>query len=128
MSASDSNARTSIQAALGAVVHVGASTAVCAVNTMNGAVLWAHATGGYISGTPALKEDGSILYVGSGDGFLYALNATTGAVMRQFLRHFYIFSLNDRLRHPWCVLHCLTANSTCLMFANVHMPCSRQST
>jgi len=43
----------------------------------NGTLKWKYETGGWVTSTPALAEDGT-LYVGSNDDYLYAFNSTTG--------------------------------------------------
>lgn len=41
---------------------------------------WSYTTGGPIGGSAALSADGSTLYVGSEDGYLYALDASNGSL------------------------------------------------
>lgn len=45
----------------------------------HGAKLWEYLTAGAISASPALAADGTV-YVGSSDGYFYAINGTTGAL------------------------------------------------
>ena len=48
-----------------------------ALNATTGAVLWTATTGGAVDSSPAVAN--GVVYVGSDDDKVYALNATTGA-------------------------------------------------
>ena len=49
--------------------------------------LWSYQTGNWVVSSPALSPDGKTLYVGSVDGYLYALSAKKGSVLwKVFLR------------------------------------------
>merc|ERR1712166_1594490 len=41
--------------------------------------LWSVATGGAVQSSPTLSSDGKVVYVGSNDHSLYAVNASTGS-------------------------------------------------
>jgi outer membrane protein assembly factor BamB len=56
------------------LMHIGHSTST-APNTNQ--TLWNYTTGWWVGSSPAVV--GGIVYVGSGDSYVYALNATTGA-------------------------------------------------
>ena len=54
--------------------HSGAGTGNTALNPT---LIWKYTTGKYIASSPAVV--GGIVFIGSGDGNVYALNATNGA-------------------------------------------------
>ena len=43
-----------------------------------GTQIWSHATGGDVRSSPALNAAGTVVYVGSADYNLYAINTTDG--------------------------------------------------
>ena len=47
-----------------------------------GGMAWRFQTGGPVQSTPAVAD--GVLYVGSGDGYLYALDARTGGLRRRW--------------------------------------------
>merc|ERR1712195_351694 len=49
-----------------------------------GSKIWSFATGKYVDSSPALSSDGKVVYVGSGDHNLYAVNASTGSKIWSF--------------------------------------------
>jgi outer membrane protein assembly factor BamB len=54
-------------------------TNLCAINCVSGTTRWVFPTGGHIFSTPSLSE-GGLVFFGSGDGTLYALQASSGQV------------------------------------------------
>ena len=50
---------------------------------MTGAVKWSYTAGGLITSSPAVVD--GVVYVGSYDGKLYALDAVTGAVKWSYI-------------------------------------------
>jgi outer membrane protein assembly factor BamB len=46
---------------------------------VTGTVKWKYLTGGYVRSSPAVAN--GVVYIGSSDGSLYALDASTGAVL-----------------------------------------------
>jgi outer membrane protein assembly factor BamB len=56
--------------------HTGDYSPVAGPVPSNGKLLWNYTTGGYVYSSPAVAN--GVVYVGSEDGNLYALNATTG--------------------------------------------------
>ena len=57
-------------------------TSVYAFDTTTLTIKWTHATGGEIFGSPTVAN--GIVYAASNDGYLYALNAHTGALVWKF--------------------------------------------
>merc|ERR1712195_63269 len=49
-----------------------------------GSKIWSFATGKYVDSSPALSIDGKVVYVGSDDNSLYAVNASTGSKIWSF--------------------------------------------
>merc|ERR1712166_912037 len=49
-----------------------------------GSKIWSFATGKYVDSSPALSIDGKVVYVGSTDTSLYAVNASTGSKIWSF--------------------------------------------
>ena len=77
-------------------------------NVSNLVVAWKYATGGPINSYPTIFN--GVVYVGSNDGFLYAINAATGALL-------WSYSIgNEFVRQPsamdWCSLPPIKAFST----------------
>ena len=58
-------------------LYVGVGSSLLSMDLSKHEVLWRFKTGGEIESSPALS--GRTLYVGSGDGDLYALDSLTGA-------------------------------------------------
>jgi outer membrane protein assembly factor BamB len=56
------------------ITHTGYSTSTAPITNQ---ILWSYATGGIVRSSPAV-EFGGMVFVGSQDGKVYALNATTG--------------------------------------------------
>ena len=50
-----------------------------ALNASTGAKLWSYTTGNSVLCSPAVAN--GVVYIGSDDGFLYALNASTGVLL-----------------------------------------------
>ena len=46
---------------------------MAALDTSTGALLWNYATGGMVGSSPALSAEGTELFVGCEDGYLYSL-------------------------------------------------------
>jgi outer membrane protein assembly factor BamB len=63
----------------GGRIYMVAGSSVVALNPTNGQVLWSNGGLGALSATPAY--DSGALYVGSGNGQLYRLDASTGTVL-----------------------------------------------
>eukprot|EP00947_MAST-08B_sp_MAST-8B-sp1_P000433 g433.t1 len=57
------------------------ATGPCTGGVQAGAVdkLWSYKTGNGVNSSPALSHDGKVVYVGSNDNSLYAINATDGS-------------------------------------------------
>ena len=53
-----------------------------ALNAVTGTLIWSYATGGPISGTPAVAN--GVVYIGSYDKNIYALNAYTGTLLWKY--------------------------------------------
>ena len=66
-------------AVAGGRVFVSTIAGVTALSSSTGAVLWTAATSDSFAASPTVV--GNVVYVGSGNGTLYAFNATTGAVV-----------------------------------------------
>lgn len=64
-------------------IYVGTSTGQVWAFDGAGGRLWMYQTGGGIGNEPALSADGLVLYVGSDDGFLHALQASEGTQLWQ---------------------------------------------
>jgi len=60
-------------------------TAPPAPGAQPGEKLWEFQTGAEVYSSPAIGQDGTV-YVGSGDGKVYALNGGTGARLWEFVR------------------------------------------
>ena len=58
--------------------HTGSSTST----PSTGQLLWKYTTGGLIDSSPAVSD--GVVYIGSNDGNVYALNAATGAQVWSF--------------------------------------------
>jgi hypothetical protein len=65
--------------------HIGYSTST-APNTNQ--TLWNHTTGSYVESSPAVV--GGLVFVGSDDGKLYALNASTGSLVWNYTTGGYV--------------------------------------
>jgi outer membrane protein assembly factor BamB len=63
------------------IIYVACRAGFCAANAETGAILWEHAIYG-IWPTPAVLND--VVYVGSDDNNLYALNANTGILLWRY--------------------------------------------
>jgi outer membrane protein assembly factor BamB len=63
----------------GGRAYVSTAQGIQALSTSTGAVVWSAATSDYFYGSPALV--GGTIYIGSGSGTVYALNASTGATI-----------------------------------------------
>ena len=59
------------------MLYTGMDNRLVSLNTQDKAVSWELMTGGRVASSPAI-EDG-IVYVGSGDGYIYAVNASDGS-------------------------------------------------
>ena len=59
---------------------------------MNGRKIWSFATGDAVSSSPALSRDGKVVYVGSWDKSLYAVNALNGSKVWSFATGGSVFS------------------------------------
>jgi len=74
----------STPAVAGGVVYAGAGDGcLYAIDAVTGAELGRFPTGGPISSSPAVGDDG-LVYVGSADGYLYAIDALTGTEAWRF--------------------------------------------
>jgi outer membrane protein assembly factor BamB len=60
-------------------------SAVYALDINDGAEIWRQPVGGYITYSSAAVSSNGIIYVGSTDGILYSLNASTGDIISSFL-------------------------------------------
>ena len=49
-----------------------------------GKVLWKYATGGVVTSTPTLAPDEGVLYVGSADSYLYAIETVQGTLLWRY--------------------------------------------
>ena len=60
-------------------VYIGSDDgSLYAINATGDSVLWKYTTGGHVRSSPALSADGSVVYVGSMDGYVYAVATDTG--------------------------------------------------
>ena len=53
-----------------------------AINPDTGAVIWTFPTGGAVTTKPAVSSDGSAIYFGSDDGYVYAVNSSGAQLWR----------------------------------------------
>ena len=53
-----------------------------AINPDTGAVIWTFPTGGAVTTKPAVRSDGSAIYFGSDDGYVYAVNSSGAQLWR----------------------------------------------
>ena len=70
----------STPAVSGSMLYVGSFVehTLYAFRILDGQLVWQYTTGDYVNSSPAVY--GNFVYVGSDDGYLYALNAATGAL------------------------------------------------
>ncbi|UCC17827.1 MAG: PQQ-like beta-propeller repeat protein [Dehalococcoidales bacterium] len=66
----------------GDILYLGSGNFVVALNTDTQQIIWEFATGDTVRSSPA--KAGSVIYIGSEDGNLYALDAVTGELQWQF--------------------------------------------
>ena len=62
--------------------HDAAHTGYSTTNPSTGQLLWKYTTGGLIDSSPAVAN--GVVYIGSNDGYVYALNAATGVQIWSF--------------------------------------------
>lgn len=69
---------------VGGVALVGTSYAyaLVAVSPLNGSIVWAYRVGNEITSSPAIAN--GVVYVGSKDGYLYAIDELSGALMWRY--------------------------------------------
>ena len=70
--------------------HTGDYSPVAGSNVSNGKLTWSYTTGDYVVSSPAVAN--GVVYVGSDDGNVYALNATTGAKLWNYTTGGYVWS------------------------------------
>jgi len=70
--------------------HSGDYSPVAGPVPSNGQLKWSYTTGSYVSASPAVAN--GVVYVGSDDGNVYALNATTGAKLWSFTTGYWVYS------------------------------------
>ncbi len=63
--------------------HTGVYNPVAGTTGNTGTLLWSYSTGGQVRSSPAVAD--GVLYVGSYDNYVYALNATSGDVLWSIL-------------------------------------------
>lgn len=64
-------------------LYIGSGNRVIAI-TPGGSKKWEYSTAGQVLSSPALSPDEKVLYIGSDDGKLYALDAQTGSLLWAF--------------------------------------------
>jgi len=84
------------------IVYVGSNDNNLTAFNTDGSIKWTFTTGNWVDSSPALSKDGSTVYVGSWDNYLYAVNTDDGSLNWSFETSSYITSspavdLNDRV-------------------------------
>ena len=73
-----------------AVLFAGLVSVVTGSNMSNGKLMWSYTTGGPVSSSPAVVN--GVVYIGSSDGNIYALNATTGEKLWSYTTGGFVYS------------------------------------
>ena len=74
------------------IVYVGSNDNNLSAFNTDGSIKWTFTTGNWVDSSPALSKDGSTVYVGSWDNYLYAVNTDEGTLNWSFETNSYITS------------------------------------